>query len=395
MSIINHETDPVGLPTLRAQISELDQSILAFLSKRRNLSKSVAKEKIRTDKPVRDIAREEKMLVNLIEEGQKIDLDPYFVKQVFQIIIEDSVLHQQAILQHQLNHSATGSDINRVAYLGSHGSYSNLACHKYFSRFPGELKPMGCASFKEIIEKVEHKHADYGILPIENTSSGSINDVYDLLQHTHLSIVGELTQPINHCMVSAVPTSFDKIKKLYAHPQVYAQCSHFLTQFNNVEIEHCEASSAAFEAVQDDTTGTVAALGSGEGARLYGLHIMAEALANQKKNYSRFIVLANTAINVASQVPAKTTLIMSTEQTPGALVDALLVLKTHGVNMSKLESRPITGNPWEEMFYVDVEGNIRDENLEQAIEELSSITRFLKVLGCYPNEEVIPAKVKR
>ena len=149
----------------------------------------------------------------------------------------------------------------------------------------------------------------------------------------------------------------------------------------------------AFEAIQNDTTGTVAALGSGEGARLYGLNIIAEALANQKKNYSRFIVLANQAISVAPQVPAKSTWIMSTEQKPGALVDALLILKSHNVNMCKLESRPITGNPWEEMFYVDVEGNIRDHNLENAIEELRASTRFLKVLGCYPTEDVPPAKL--
>lgn len=381
------------LSGIRTQISQLDSELLTILSKRRMLAKSVAEQKIENNKPIRDLQREEQMLVDLINRGKDMQLDAYFVKQVFQTIIEDSVLHQQALLQQHLNLPAGENGVNRVAYLGSHGSYSNLACHRYFSRFPGQLKAMGCSSFLEIIEKVEHKHADYGILPIENTSSGSINDVYDLLQHTDLSIVGEITQPINHCMVSAVPTSMDKITKLYAHPQVYAQCSHFLAQFDGVEIEHCEASSAAFEAIQNDTTGTVAALGSGEGARLYGLNIIAEALANQKKNYSRFIVLANQAISVAPQVPAKSTWIMSTEQKPGALVDALLILKSHNVNMCKLESRPITGNPWEEMFYVDVEGNIRDNNLENAIEELRASTRFLKVLGCYPTEDVPPAKL--
>lgn len=386
------QTTP-DLTNIRDQISDIDTQLLTLLSKRRAFSKQVAQQKIAQDKPVRDTAREEQMLVDLIDKGNVLDLDGYFVKQVFQTIIEDSVLHQQALLQQHINLPNGNATINRVAYLGSQGSYSNLACHKYFSRYPGELKAMGCSSFGEIIEKVEHKHADYGILPIENTSSGSINDVYDLLQHTNLSIVGELTHPINHCMVSAVSTKMDNIKTLYAHPQVYAQCSHFLAQFDNVEIVHCEASSAAFEAIQNDTTGTVAALGSGEGARLYGLQIIAEALANQKKNYSRFIVLSNQAIDVASQVPAKTTWIMSTEQKPGALVDALLILKAHGVNMSKLESRPITGNPWEEMFYVDVEGNVRDANMQRALDELQQTTRYLKVLGCYPNEDVQPVKV--
>jgi chorismate mutase/prephenate dehydratase len=256
------------------------------------------------------------------------------------------------------------------------------------------LKQIGCTSFNEIIQKVEQGHADHGILPIENTSSGSINEVYDLLQHTSLSIVGELTHPVNHCMVTAVDTTPDKIRKIYAHPQVHTQCSHYLSQFPNLEVEFCEASSAAFDAVRDDETGEVAALGSGEGARLYGLHVIAEALANQKENFSRFIVLAQQSIDVSEQIPAKTTWIMSTEQKPGALVDALLILKEHGLSMTKLESRPITGNPWEEMFYVDVDGNSKDERVKQALNELKESTRYLKVLGCYPSEDVQPAQVE-
>ena len=134
-------------------------------------------------------------------------------------------------------------------------------------------------------------------------------------------------------------------------------------------------------------------MGSGEGSKLYGLQVIAEALANQKENFSRFIVLAPNDVSVSTQIPAKTTWIMSTEQKPGALVDALLILKQHDVNMCKLESRPITGNPWEEMFYIDVEGNIQDGPMQQAMEDLNAITRSFKVLGCYPSEEISPTKV--
>lgn len=383
----------IELSELRKDINEIDNELMVLLAKRRRISRLVAEAKIEMNKPVRDIKREELMLVELINGGKSLGLDGYYVKQVFQTVIEDSVLHQQALLQQHNNSATSDLPINRVAYLGSQGSYSDLATQKYFSRHPSELKQIGCNSFDSIIETVEQGHADHGVLPIENTSSGSINDVYDLLQHTSLSIVGELTHPVNHCMVAAVDTKPEKIKKLYAHPQVYAQCSNYLNQFHDVEIEYCEASSAAFEAVKNDETGEIAALGSGEGARLYGLQVIAEALANQKKNYSRFIVLAPKEIAVSTQIPAKTTWIMSTEQKPGALVDALLILKQHGVNMCKLESRPITGNPWEEMFYVDVEGNLRDDNLVAAINELEQSTRYLKVLGCYPSEDIQPAKV--
>ena len=376
------------LALLREDINKVDNELLNLLSRRREVSHQVAETKIEVGKAVRDVKREEQLLIELINKGKDIGLDSHYIKQVFQVIIEDSVLLQQSILQNNVNKSTGDLPVNRVSYLGSQGSYSNLATQKYFSRHPSELKPIGCSSFKEIIDKVEQGQADYAVLPIENTSSGSINDVYDLLQHTSLSIVGELTQPVNHCMVAAVETSPEKIKKLYAHPQVHTQCSHFLAQFHDVEIELCEASSAAFEQVKAQQSPEVAALGSGEGSKLYGLHVIAEALANQKKNYSRFIVLAPESISVSNQIPAKTTWIMSTEQKPGALVDALLVLKQHGVNMCRLESRPITGNPWEEMFYVDVEGNIDDDNLQQAIKEIKQITRYFKVLGCYPSENI-------
>ena len=184
-----NEDRKVELSQLRQDINEIDNELMVLLAKRRRISHLVAEAKIAQNKPVRDIKREEEMLVSLIQGGQSLGLDAYYVKQIFQTIIEDSVLHQQALLQKHCNASSGQVPVNRVAYLGSQGSYSDLATQKYFSRHQSELKQLGCSSFEEIIEKVEHGHADHGILPIENTSSGSINEVYDLLQHTSLSIV--------------------------------------------------------------------------------------------------------------------------------------------------------------------------------------------------------------
>jgi chorismate mutase/prephenate dehydratase len=138
---------------------------------------------------------------------------------------------------------------------------------------------------------------------------------------------------------------------------------------------------------------TAAAIGSEAGGKLYNLRPAKSNLANQKENHSRFIVVAGNSIKVPLQVPAKTTVIMSTVQTPGALVDCLLVLKENNINMTKLESRPINGNPWEEMFYVDMEGNIEDGPMQKAVDTLRGMTRYFKVLGCYPVEEVSPTKV--
>ena len=137
----------------------------------------------------------------------------------------------------------------------------------------------------------------------------------------------------------------------------------------------------------------VAAIGSEAGGNLYGLMAIKSNLANQKENHSRFIVVAKQPVVVPLQVPAKTTFVMSTVQKPGALVEALLILKQNNINMTKLESRPIHGNPWEEMFYIDVEGNTQDGPMQKAVDELKKITRYVKVLGCYPSEEISPTKV--
>ena len=383
---------PTELIELRDKISALDSQLLALLAQRQVYTNQVAETKIKHHIPVRDQSREEQLLVRLIKQGKTHGLDAHFVTQLFHVIIEDSVLNQQALLAAKANPDSV-LPLNRVAFLGDKGSYSYLATQKYFSRRAGELLEIGCQSFNEIIKKVENNEADYAVLPIENTSSGSINEVYDQLQHTHLSIIGELTHPIKHAMLVAHHSDIQHITTLYAHPQVFAQCSHFLAELGNVEVKTCDSTSAAMLIVSELKQAHVAAIGSEAGGALYGLHAIKSNLANQKENHSRFIVVARQPVIVPLQVPAKTTLVMSTMQKPGALVEALLVLRANNINMTKLESRPITGNPWEEMFYLDVEGNIQDGPMQQALQELKATTRYFKVLGCYPNEDINPTRV--
>lgn len=380
------------LNELRTKISKLDSELLSLLAQRQQCTNQVAETKIKHHIPVRDQAREEQLLVTLIQKARDFGLDPHYVTQLFHVIIEDSVLNQQALLAARAN-PGSALPLNRVAFLGDKGSYSYLATQKYFSRRPGELLEIGCQSFAEIIKKVETNEADYAVLPIENTSSGSINEVYDQLQHTRLSIIGELTHPIKHALLVGVDSELSEIKTLYAHSQVFAQCSHFLAELGNIEVKPCDSTSSAMITVNELQSRSAAAIGSEAGGALYGLKAIRSNLANQKENHSRFIVVARKAVKVPLQVPAKTTLVMSTVQKPGALVEALLVLRDNKINMSKLESRPIPGNPWEEMFYLDVEGNTQDGPMQQAMDELKAITRYFKILGCYPTEEISPTKV--
>ena len=315
-------------------------------------------------------------------------MNAHYITRLFQLIIEDSVLTQQTLLQQHLNkinpHSA------RVAFLGPKGSYSHLAARQYAARHFEQFIESGCAKFADIFNQVETGQADYAVVPIENTSSGGINDVYDLLQHTSLSIVGELTIPIDHCVLVSTSTDADKIQTVYSHPQPFQQCSQYLSRYPHWKIEYTESTSAAMEKVAQANSPAVAALGSEAGGALYGLQVLEHCQANQTQNITRFLVLARKAVNVSDQVPAKTTLLMATGQQAGALVEALLVLRNHNLIMTKLESRPIHGNPWEEMFYLDIQANLDSLPMRKALKELADITRSMKVLGCYPSENVVP-----
>ncbi len=380
------------LAALRTEITNIDEQLLALLAKRQACTLEVAETKIKLHKNVRDAAREEQLLVKLVQKGQKLGLTPHFVTNIFHAIIEDSVLNQQALLAERANPESQ-KPLSRVAFLGDKGSYSFLATQKYFSRRPGEILEIGCKNFAEILEKVETSEADYAVLPIENTSSGSINEVYDQLQHSSIAIIGELTHPVRHAILTKDEKDLANIRTLYGHPQVFAQCSQFIAGLGNVTTHACASTSDAMAKVAASDRFDIAAIGSAEGGELYGLSAIKDNLANQQENHSRFIVIARKAAKVPLQIPAKTTLVMSTVQKPGALVDALLILKQNSINMSKLESRPIQGNPWEEMFYIDVDGNIDDGPMQKAIEELQATTRYLKILGCYPSERISNTKV--
>ncbi|MBE4574657.1 chorismate mutase [Vibrio navarrensis] len=386
---------PISLEEIRLRLNDLDDQLLSLLSERRKLSIEVAKSKVETSKPVRDASREQQLLVKLITNGrEKYQLDAQYITKLFHTIIEDSVLLQQSYLQNLLNPKQSRKPLARVAFLGAKGSYSHLASREYFSRKNTELIELNCEHFKEVTQTVESGHADFGVLPIENTSSGSINEVYDLLQHTTLYIVGELTQPIEHCLVATKELRLEQIKVLYSHPQPHQQCSEFLSRLKGVTLESCASTADAMKKVQELNRDDVAAIGNASSGKLYGLQPIQGNIANQTENHTRFIVVARKPVEVSAQIPAKTTLIMSTSQKAGSLVETLLVLQRYGINMTKLESRPIMGNPWEEMFYVDLEAHLDSESMQLALNELTKLTKHLKVLGCYPSENVKPTQVK-
>ncbi|MDD7425466.1 MAG: prephenate dehydratase [[Actinobacillus] rossii] len=383
----------LDLTEIRQQITRIDRNLLKLLSERHRLAYDVVRSKEVTQKALRDEVREQQLLQELVQfaDSENYQLDAQYVTQIFQRIIEDSVLTQQAYLQNKLNEQRESRVY--IAFLGKRGSYSNLAARAYANRYQKQFIELSCASFDQVFDKVRSGKADLGVLPLENTTSGSINEVYDLLQHTDLSLVGELAYPIKHCVLVNDQDDLSKIDTLYSHPQVIQQCSQFIRSLDRVHIEYCESSSHAMELVSSLNKPNIAALGNEDGGNLYGLKVLKTDIANQPNNITRFIVIAREPLMVSPQISSKTLLLMTTSQQAGALVDALLVFKKHQIKMTKLESRPIYGKPWEEMFYLEIEANIHNEATQQALKELQEYSSFLKVLGCYPSEIVKPVDI--
>ncbi len=379
---------------LREKINQLDSGLIKLLAQRRKLSKEVIVVKETFHKPIRDQQREAELLNRLIKAGKKEGLDSHFLSKVFYEIIEDSVRLQQNFVQTKLNTKSEKKKAIKIAIQGIEGSYSYLASQKYFTHFNSELTFVFKKLFDEVIDSVEKGEADYAVLPIENTTSGGINEVYDLLLHTTLSIVGEEKFQVKHCLVALEEVPIRKIKKVLAHHQAAAQCSKFLESIPNVGVEYFVDTAMSVQKIKEVGNSSFAAIASEEAATLFNLKILQRDIANQPENFTRFLVASRKPEEVDSRIPCKTSIVMATSHTAGSLVEALNVFRKYNVNLTKLESRPIIGNPWEEMFYLDFEGNIIDETIKNVMDELGQYTRFIKILGSYPSQELSKTKLE-
>ncbi|MBU1099478.1 MAG: bifunctional 3-deoxy-7-phosphoheptulonate synthase/chorismate mutase [Bacteroidetes bacterium] len=377
---------------LRSKINEVDEKLVLLLGERRNLSKEVIKAKDLDNLPVRDMKRESELLNRIIDAGKTQGLDTHYVTKVFHEVIEDSVRLQQNFLLNKSNKPLEERSSIRIAIQGIEGAYSFLAANKFFAHSDEELEFVSKHRFEEVVRAVEKGEADYAMLPIENTTSGGINEVYDLLLHTTLSIIGEEIFHVKHCLVGTEEISLNKITKVYAHYQAAAQCSKFLDSLPNCKVEFFADTAMSVQKIKEVGDSHFAAISSEEAANLFDVPILKKNIANQTENFTRFLVVSRNPVKVDERIKSKTSLVLATEHSPGSLVRALMSFQTYGLNMTKLESRPILGNPFEEMFYLDFEGNVEDENVLMMLDELKRHTRFFKILGTYPEQELVSAK---
>ncbi|WMS88360.1 prephenate dehydratase [Pleionea litopenaei] len=370
------------LSELRAKIDHLDLALIQLLAERQELCDHVGKHKIECGLDTRDLDREKDLILKKIALGKQSGLSTLFVQQIFQLIIEQSVK-----LQYQMRVPASGDLNPRVAFLGDHGSYSHQALNKYFSLSKASPRPMGYPSFRAILNSVRNEEMDVGILPIENTTSGAILDVYDLLQGSGIHIIGEEVLDIQHCLVGKAG-NIDNVKTILGHPQALAQCSELLQSNDQWKIEYCSSSANAIEQVIKRDDPSVVAIANAFAAEMYQLPVVTQNIANNQKNFTRFILIAKEPVSVPEQIPCKVSLVLSTKQTSGSLATVLNELKSQDIVLTKLQSRPIPEKPWEELFYIDLEGHLDAPNVQAALAGCDNHCQFLKVLGCYPNSQL-------
>ncbi len=376
------------LRKLREEINLIDKKIITLLGERRKLSKEIIEIKERYDYPLRDKQRETELLGKLVELGKQNGVDSTLIKKIYSEIIDNSVKLQQNYLYKISEQNELVEGTIKIAIQGIKGSYSYLCSKKFFNDSGKRLEFLSYKRFDEVVHSVEKGEADYAVLPIENTTSGGINEVYDLLLHTTLSIVGEERYEVRHCLASTEETSPVKLRKIFAHYQAASQCSNFLATLPDVSLEYYADTAMSVQKIKEENNPEFAAIASEDAATLFGVKILRRNIANQVNNITRFIICARKPVELDLRIDSKTSLIFSTSHTPGSLSEVLNIFKKYDLNLTKLESRPIIGNPWEEMFYLDFEGNIADKKVLKAVEELNPHTRFVKFMGSYPRNEL-------
>ncbi|MEA1903803.1 MAG: bifunctional 3-deoxy-7-phosphoheptulonate synthase/chorismate mutase [Actinomycetota bacterium] len=378
--------DPPDINQIRSSIDEVDAEIMRLLAERKAHSLRIAREKGRVDRPSRDQTREEDLIAERIAVGHDHDLDTGLIVKLWRAIVDDSVRLQQEAL----GRSDEGTRGILVAIQGIEGSYSHMASRQFFDARGLDVNVVRTATFSSAIEAVQNGNAEAALLPIENTTSGAISEVYDLLLSSDLHVAGDIKFRVRHRLLGLEGASITGLRKVYCHPQASAQCSGFLATLDDCEIVHFSDTALSGKKISDLKDPTVGAIASEEAARLFGLQVLKTGVANRDENYTRFVVVTAKPVEIPEGVPAKTSIVMAVGNHPGALMDALALFRDGDINLVKLESRPIPHNPHEELFYVDFAGDTADPAVADVLDALTREARFLKVLGSYPSRDLRP-----
>ena len=372
------------LTEIRDDIDVIDSSILSIFKDRMKLAAEVAENKMQTGKAVLDRKREEEKLEKLCA-GADDDFIRVGIYELFELIMSISRKKQyQLIAKSSMSDfgykkvDSYRTDNVTVVYQGVEGAYSYAALKDYF--------PEGTANFsvktwREAMDALSRGEADYGVLPIENSTYGAVGEMYDLLSEYDLSVIGEEILSIDHALLGVPGSSISDIRTVYSHSQALGQCSAFLDEHPDWQRESALNTAVSAKMVADSGDKSVAAIAGAVNASLYGLEVLQEHIQNEKNNQTRFFVLS--AKKIYKNDADKISISFELPNKEGALYRILSHFAFNSINMCRIESRPIPSKLFEYRFFIDVEGRLMDEGMQNALLGLREEASNLRILGHY------------
>ncbi|MDE6619522.1 MAG: prephenate dehydratase [Lachnospiraceae bacterium] len=374
----------MDLSELRDTLDGIDRQIVELYEKRMDVCAQVAAYKIETGKRVFDKEREQQKL-KTVSGLTHNEFNAHGVRDLFeQIMAMSRKLQYQMITRHNGEGRLSFIEMGeidygkcRVVFQGAEGAYSQAAMMEYFG---DAVDSFNVNTFRDAMLAIDEGSADFAVLPIENSSAGIVSEIYDLLVEFENYIVGEQIIKIEHCLMASPGTKIEDIRTVYSHPQSLMQSSHYLLDAGWQQISMKNNAFAA-KKVADDKDKTQAAIAGETAAKIYGLDILKRGVNDIRDNSTRFIVITNQ--KVFAKGASKISLCFEVSHESGALYHALSHLMYNGLNVTKIESRPIAGRNWEYRFFLDFEGNLTDSAVRNALRGLREETRNMKILGNY------------
>jgi chorismate mutase / prephenate dehydratase len=351
------------LSDYRKEIDRIDDEILRLLNER---SKSVIE--------IGKLKKERDAGANLHTPGREAAIIERVTRQNTGPFPTDAI---QSVYREIMSASLSLEGPQKVAYLGPRATFTHMAC---MQKFGSSAQYVPVHSIKDVFSEVERGRANFGVVPIENTTEGVVNHTLDMFIDSNLLIYGEVLQEVSHHLLSKSGL-LDDVKKIYSHPHAIAQCRNWLeTNLPHVPVSEVASTARAAELCMDEPSS--AAIASELAGQLYGLKVIKARIEDNLNNFTRFLVLSQKPPERTGK--DKTSLMLSVKDKVGALYDLLRPFASHGLNMTKIESRPSRRKAWEYIFFVDVEGHIEEERVKKAVEEITPRCLFLKILGSYP-----------
>lgn len=371
------------LTKIRQEIDKIDDQLVELFSQRMQCSAEVAEYKRGTGKAIYDPVREQEKL-KVLTQGEENPFMRKVTEEIFQHLMSVSRRYQYSILSQEDRYIQENfeevdqleiHDDTKVVYQGIPGAYQEQAMVKYF----GEgVKNFSVPEFKDVVKTLDAGEADYGVLPIENTSAGTVSGIYDMILDYDICVVGEETVECHHVLAALPESDMDQIKKVYSHQQGLMQCKKFLDQtpWDQVKVANTAISA---KKVADDNDLAKAAICSERAAKIYGLKVLKREVNYEGNNTTRFVIMSKK--KQYRKDAGKVSISFSTPHESGSLYSILMHFMFNDVNMCNIESRPLPGRQWEYGFYVDVIGNLNDPAIRNALAGIREETRDFKILG--------------